>query len=81
MVHGSKMSWRYVHFSARDLEDSVLELHGLKESSEKCGILKIVNCPRCGHENPPGGVRCGFCGFILDRETALKMEEKERDRE
>jgi len=75
------MSWRYVHFSARDLEDSVLELHGLKESSEKCGILKIVNCPRCGHENPPGGVRCGFCGFILDRETALKMEEKERDRE
>jgi len=80
-VHGSGMSRRYVHFSARDLEDAVLELHGLKDPGEAGDIPKLINCPRCGRENPPGSVRCGFCGFILDKETALRMEEKERDRE
>ena len=80
-IHGSEMSRRYVHFAARDLEDAVLELHGLKKPDEMRNIPKLVNCPRCGRENPPGNVRCGFCGFILDKETALKMEEKERYRE
>jgi len=80
-VHGSEMSRRYVHFSARDLEDAVLELHGLKDRGEAGDIPKLINCPRCGRENPPGNVHCGFCGFILDKEAALKMEEKERDRE
>ncbi|MCD6464988.1 tyrosine-type recombinase/integrase [Candidatus Bathyarchaeota archaeon] len=80
-VHGSEMSRRYVHFAARDLEDAVLELHGLKKPDDMRNIPRLVNCPRCGCENPPGSVHCGFCGFILDRETALKMEEKERDRE
>ena len=80
-VHGSKMSRRYVHFSARDLEDAVLELHGLKKPDEAGNIPKLVKCPRCGRENPPGNVYCGFCGFILDKETALRMEEKKRDKE
>jgi len=77
-VHGSKMSRRYVHFSARDLEDAVLELHGLKKSEVK-GLPKLVECPRCGNKNSPGNVRCGFCGMILDKEIALKIEEKERE--
>ena len=80
-VHGSKMSRRYVHFSARDLEDAVLELHGLKKPDEMRNIPQLVNCPRCGHENPPGSVRCVFCVFILDRETALKMEEAEQEKD
>jgi len=77
-VHGSKMSRRYVHFSARDLEDAVLELHGLKKSEVK-GLPRLVGCPRCGNKNSPGNVRCGFCGLILDKETAFKIEEKERE--
>ena len=82
-VHGSRMTRRYVHFSARDLEDAVLELHGLKEPSETEGIPRIAACPRCRTENPFGAVRCSFCGYIVDKETALKMEEEERvkDRE
>jgi len=74
------MTGRYVHFSARDLEDAVLELHGLKDSSEAKDLPKPVSCPRCGCENPPGNVHCGFCGFILDKEKALRMEEKEWER-
>ena len=75
-VHGSKMSRRYVHFSARDLEDAVLELHGLKEPSKVSGIVRVLVCPRCRRENPYGAVRCGFCGFILDRELAIRLEQE-----
>jgi len=77
-TYGSKMTRRYVHFSARDLEDAMLELHGLKEPQKNEGIAKLVECPRCGNKNPFGNVRCGFCGMVIDQETALKIEEEER---
>jgi len=77
-VHGSKMAGRYVHFSARDLEDAVLELHGKKEPSSVLKIVNVTKCPRCGSENPQGTVRCKFCGYILDRETAARMEEEDK---
>jgi len=51
-VHGSEMARRYVHFSARDLEDAVLELYGLKPAGERYVPLKPVKCPRCGEGNP-----------------------------
>jgi len=80
-VHGSKMSRRYVHFSARDLEDAVLELHGFRKQDDAKSVLKLIECPRCGSQNPPGNVYCNFCGFILDSEAAIKMEMEERRRD
>lgn len=79
-VQGSKMARRYVHFSARDLEDAVLELHGLKQSKRTIGVPKLVDCPRCGRKNQPDSVRCSFCGYILDKKLALKMSEREREK-
>jgi site-specific recombinase XerD len=49
-TYGSKMTRRYVHFSARDLEDALLELQGLKASSKVEGIAKLVDCPRCSNK-------------------------------
>jgi len=80
-VHGSKMARRYVHFSARDLEETVLEIHGLKEAKRADGILKPTQCPRCGSMNPPNNVRCEYCGYILDRSLAIKAEEEEQKKE
>ncbi|MEM3479351.1 MAG: tyrosine-type recombinase/integrase [Candidatus Bathyarchaeia archaeon] len=80
-VHGSKMPARYVHFSARDLEDAVLEIHGLKTATKAVDMPKIIQCPRCEAENPQGNVRCERCGYVLDRSLAMKIEEKERKRE
>jgi len=80
-VHGSKMSRRYVHFSARDLEDAVLELHGFRKQDDAEGVLKLIECPRCGSQNPPGNIYCSFCGFLLDRKAAIKMEMEERRRD
>ena len=80
-VHGSKMARRYVHFSARDLEDAVLELHGLREGRKTEDMLKVSGCPRCGERNTPDATRCSFCGYILDKRLAIKVEEEERRRE
>jgi integrase len=80
-TYGSKMTSRYVHFSARDLEDAILELHGLKTTTKNTGIITQTDCPRCGNKNPIGKTRCTTCGMILDKETALKAEATERQKE
>ena len=79
-VHGSKMARRYVHFSARDLEETVLEIHGLKEPRRADGIIRPVECPRCRQMNAPNSTRCEACGYVLDRDLAIKIEEEERRR-
>lgn len=76
-TYGSSMTRRYVHFSARDLEDAVLELHGLREVKKDRDIAKIIECPRCKTKNPMGSVRCNLCGMFIDKETAFKFEEAE----
>jgi integrase len=80
-TYGSKMAWRYVHFSARDLEDAMLELHGLKMPSKAEGLAKLIKCPRCSSKNPFGDTRCTTCGMITDKETTLKFEATERQKE
>ena len=80
-VQGSKMARRYVHFLARDLEEAVLELHGLRKDEKAEAVLKLAECPRCGSRSQPDSVRCGFCGMILDREAAAKTEQEKIMRE
>ncbi|MDR1992975.1 MAG: tyrosine-type recombinase/integrase [Nitrososphaerota archaeon] len=77
-THGSKMTGRYVHFSARDLEDAILELHGLKTASKDAGVVGLVECPRCGSKNPIGKVRCPSCGMVIDKEAVLRLEDTQR---
>ncbi|MEM3730529.1 MAG: tyrosine-type recombinase/integrase [Candidatus Bathyarchaeia archaeon] len=79
-VQGSRMARRYVHFSARDIEDAVLELHGIRKKSEADGVLRAVECPRCRERNSPDSVRCSFCGYILDARLAFETEEKRVER-
>jgi site-specific recombinase XerD len=80
-TYGSKMTRRYVHFSARDLEDAILELHGLKTTTNDTSLAKLMQCPRCSVQNPLGNVRCATCGMILDKETALRFEETQNQKE
>jgi site-specific recombinase XerD len=80
-TYGSKMTRRYVHFSARDLEDAVLELHGLKQPQRDEGLARLIECPRCRGKNPFGSVRCSFCGYILDRCLAEEVAQKSAERE
>jgi integrase len=80
-VQGSKMTRRYVHFSARDLEEAVLELHGLAKTDEAKRAFRLEDCPRCRTKNQPESVRCSYCGFVLDRALAEELEQKTAERE
>jgi integrase len=80
-VHGSDMTRRYVHFSARDLEETVLEIHGMKRAERMEGVLRLSQCPRCGTRNSAEAIRCSFCGLILDGKLAEKIEEEERKKD
>ncbi|MCL2643567.1 MAG: site-specific integrase [Candidatus Bathyarchaeota archaeon] len=79
---GSKMTSQYVRSSVEDLEDAILELHGLKPAATKdVGIVKLVECPVCSCKNPFGNIRCATCGRIIDKKTALEFEETQKQHE
>ncbi|MEM2027140.1 MAG: site-specific integrase [Candidatus Bathyarchaeia archaeon] len=73
-VHGSKMAARYVHFSARDVEDAILALYGIGRDERDGTPIKIVKCPRCGGHNPETHRFCSQCGLPLSMAAAYKAE-------
>lgn len=75
---GTKMMDVYVHLSNEDLEDAVLEEHGLKQFNKE-NKLTTKPCPRCNERCTDVDVRCGKCGLILDQELAMKVVKKEEE--
>jgi integrase/recombinase XerD len=77
----SKMVRKYVHWSGRDLDNSVLAIHGLgKREEDKEHVLEQKICLRCNMRNPPSSPRCEGCGFILDAKIAQEVEDDLRSR-
>jgi ribosomal protein L40E len=63
---GSKMAQVYVHLSGRDLDNALLELHGLKAQEKKEEKFKVKVCPRCEERNSPDAMYCKKCAFPID---------------
>ncbi|MEM3173965.1 MAG: site-specific integrase, partial [Candidatus Bathyarchaeia archaeon] len=78
-VHGSKMAARYVHFSARDIEDAILALYGIKKVEGEGTLIKIIKCPRCGSHNPETHRFCSQCGLPLSMAASYEAEESARE--
>lgn len=78
-AQGSKMARRYIHLSGADIEDAVLEMHGLKEPKSVTSKLKPTRCPRCNSQASPSSKRCAHCGLILDPLLATEASEKEKN--
>ncbi|MGC1119806.1 MAG: zinc ribbon domain-containing protein [Candidatus Methanofastidiosia archaeon] len=78
-VQGSDMPATYVHLSGRDVDDKILQIHGLKPR-DKGGKeeLKPQECPRCKYINSPLSRYCGRCGTVLDEKERLRMEMESR---
>jgi site-specific recombinase XerD len=73
----SNMAAIYVHLSGRDIDDTILEMHGVKQpEQEKGSMLKPVDCSRCRTTNMAGAHFCNRCAAPLDMQTALSIEEK-----
>ena len=74
-VQGSDMPATYVHLSGRDVDDKILQIHGLKpKDMDKKNELNPIECPRCKYINSPVNRYCGRCGTVLDEEERLKIE-------
>jgi ribosomal protein L40E len=71
---GSKMPRTYVHLSGRDVDNRLLELHGLKPKLEGELIQTVKVCIRCSAKNGPESRFCNRCGLPVDLKTALQLD-------
>ncbi len=66
-VQGSDMAATYVHLSGRDVDNTLLKMHGLvKEESQSESKMAIRPCPRCKENNSPTSKFCTRCGSPVD---------------
>jgi integrase len=79
-VQSSRMASVYVHLASRDVDKSLLRIHGLiseEEDDEK--KLVVIKCPRCGRRNSPGTNFCIGCGLALTLPAAQEADLKRRE--
>lgn len=70
---------KYVHLASDDLENKVLELHGIIPRSENENIetsITTKECQRCQLKNPGTNLLCSRCGSILDINFITKIQNK-----
>jgi hypothetical protein len=76
-VHGSASPRSYVHLSGRDVDDKILELHGLKKEDE--GTEPTVKaCPFCKTLNTFDAMVCHTCKRPLEirAEDVISLEDQ-----
>jgi site-specific recombinase XerD len=74
-IQGSRMPAYYVHLSGRDVDNRMLELHGLKPKQDE---LKgeIQACPRCEFNNSAISKFCNRCGSPMTLQIGLDAERR-----
>ena len=77
----SKMPERYVHLIDDDVDEAYLRLHGVIKENKDTDILKDMpkKCELCGRLNTPNSKICTECNRPLDIQTAIELEEKEKE--
>lgn len=72
----SKMLSEYSHLVSQDVNNVMLEMHGIKTAETEKQEPKIKQCPRCSEINPKDHLFCRKCGSVLDVKTAMALDEK-----
>ncbi len=75
-VPSSTMLSEYSHLISSDVNNAILEIHGIKTSESKESLLKPKQCPRCSTINAKDARFCQKCGGILDVDTALELDDQ-----
>ena len=78
---GSKMPSVYVRLSGRDIDNRLLELHGLKPKTSEKLEDSVKVCPRCQTKNSPVSKFCSRCGSALSIKAALESDQRTRKAE
>lgn len=76
-VPSSKMLSEYSHLVSHDVNELMLEIHGIK-TSKKEEEPKIKQCPRCRSINPKDYLFCGKCSSALDVKTAIELDDNRK---
>lgn len=79
----SKQAARYVHLSNDDLENKILEIHGIKPPKKETRVthVEIIKCPRCNYENSDLDNFCSRCGSALNIKIVLEHKEEAKELE
>ena len=72
-TRGSDMPSVYVHLSGRDTEEAIKRMHGIANEGEKTTKATIKICQRCKIKNSFGSKFCNSCGYPLDLQTAMDV--------
>jgi site-specific recombinase XerD len=76
-VQGSQMASVYIHLSSKDVDRSLLRIHGLiTEDEDRERKFTAIKCPRCTHANNPGTKLCEKCGLPLTFEAVKEIDAK-----
>ena len=80
-VQGSEMASTYVHMDGRKIDETLLQMHGMKPVQKK-EMETARRCPRCGTINVPDAKYCMKCAAILNVSVAAQLaEDALRERE
>ena len=66
----------YSHLVSSDVNDAILEIHGIKRSEERISKLHPKQCQVCSTINLPDALFCQKCSQILDLSTAIQLDEQ-----
>ncbi len=77
-VPSSTMLAEYSHLLSSDVNDTILEIHGIKKTKEKESVLKPKQCPSCSAINSKDALFCQKCSKVLDVKTAIELDEKRK---
>lgn len=82
-TRASKMAAIYVHLSNKDVNESILNIYGIKDKEKENGIPKLIplKCIRCNFENEPTNKFCKTCGIPLNKEEAEKIIKADLERD
>jgi integrase len=77
-VPSSTMLSEYSHLISSDVNNAILEIHGIRTSESKESLLKPRQCPRCSTINAKDARFCQKCSSILDVNAALDLDQQRR---
>jgi site-specific recombinase XerD/ribosomal protein L40E len=76
---GSDMPRTYCHLSGKDLDDTILRIHGKAKNEERKDPLEPKVCGRCQMQNPADAPICGRCGLPFNEKMAMEVEKKREE--
>lgn len=75
-VPSSKMLSEYSHLVSSDVNNAILEMHGIRKVEQSESKLKPKQCSMCETINSNNALFCQRCGNVLDTKVAMCLDKE-----